>query len=103
MCLRTKDPTIKVAQEDIKVYKWLTWPRNEFFKRLMFSPLRGYSAVVARYPYIRNVKQPLVEINPIPLLSYDQHVVNEGYHSYITKDNANAVFIIPKGTKYIEG
>lgn len=112
MCLTTKDPTIKVAERDIEVYKSLLFPKVSFLKRL-FNPKSAspISTVWGAYTYHKGQVQPKVEIK-----SYERkdmfdtetiYVVHEGYHShatpYILGYECNAKFIIPKGAKYIEG
>lgn len=103
MCLTTKDPTIKIAEEDIKVYKNLEYPRVPFFKRLFNLTLAyPYANVWTRHTYQKGVVQPNVPLEPIDE-GDNEFTVHQGYHSYVEPCALNSLFIIPKGTKYIEG
>lgn len=103
MCLTTKDPAIKIAEQDIKVYKHLEYPKVKFLKRL-FNPSLAYpySSVWSKYVYKKGETQPAVTLNPVQD-NYEEFRVHQGYHSHATPEKSNSLFIIPKGTKYIEG
>lgn len=104
MCLTTNDPAIKVATEDIVVYKLLQYPTKVgFFKRLFKSSLTWpFSTVWGYHLYQPKIKQPIVKMG-IEEGSDDEWTVHEGYHSYVSPRNCNAKCIIPKGAQYIEG
>lgn len=104
MCLETKDPTIKIADRDIEVYKCLIYPKVNLLKKIL-SPTksRPYSDVWTIYPYIKNKRQPIVELK-VQNIEDDFYRVHKGYHSHVNIEaSCNSIFIIPKGAKYIEG
>jgi len=57
------------------------------------------------FPYDKGVLQPKVKIVPRQRMFYGlgKYEVSKGYHSYEDKGNANAIFIIPAGTRYMYG
>lgn len=111
MCLTTKDPTIKIAEEDITVYKCLDKKkvkRKGFFNRLFNGKYRiAFEAMNHNHEYkIGKLNSP-IKIKAVAD-RYDEFSVEKGYHSFVDQDNPrvssiNALFIIPKGTKYIKG
>lgn len=112
MCLTTKDPTIKIAEKDITVYKILDKKkvkRKGFFNRLFNGKYRiTYEAINNNYEYTIGTLNPIVEIKPFGGDAFLDFAVEEGYRSYVHetgrgRQNANAIFVIPKGTKYIQG
>lgn len=101
MCLTTSNPEVKVAQEDIEVYKSIVFSRNGFFGRL-FNRRRGRSGLTGHL-YRRGEIQMNVRLYARPIRS-GSYRVDEGYHSDVKRIySSNALFVIPKGTKYIEG
>lgn len=103
MCLTTKDPAIKIAEQDIIAYKRLEYPKVKFLQRL-FKPSLAYpfSCTWKHFIYKKGVHQPKVVLHPIDD-GDDEYTVHDGYHTFVSSDHANAMFIIPKGAKYIEG
>lgn len=107
MCLVTKDPTIKTAEQDIIVYKELEFKEDGFFRR-WFRPSPPISTIFP-HVYKPGVVQPTVQLKPYPDQKNELWTIEEGYHSYPDKSwlktahVVNAMFIIPKGTRYIEG
>ena len=80
----------KIARRDIPCYKVLAWENDD-----------EACAVIYPFRYKVGEIQDRVEIDPI---FYTEHAkINRGYHSY-KKDKpfrgCNALFVIPKGTKY---
>ncbi len=104
MCLTTDNPEIRIATEDIHVFKNVTFTKRSFWDWLFRRPLKAYSTITGPYLYIQNVVQPHVELGIFYIEGFDTQV-EEGYHSYVyyKKYQSNALFIIPKGTKYIQG
>lgn len=100
MCLTTNNPEIKIAQEDIIVYKKVNFPK---WKILRFFYVFSY---FKDYKYIRNKLNKFIKLTPIEEHSGSArghtHAVYEGYHAYKNLFHVNAIFIIPKGTPYIE-
>lgn len=107
MCLITKDPTIKTAEQDIIVYKELEFKKDGFFRR-WFNPS---SPISTMYPHVykQGVVQPKVPLKPYLDRNNELWIVEEGYHSYPSRSwlktahVVNTMFMIPKGTRYIEG
>lgn len=99
MCLITRDPTVKVAEQDIVVYKQLRYPS-------FLDSLFGAKPEALFYDCYTYKKNQLNEVT-IPLnvvKHYDCFRVEAGFHSYVNREeNCNAKFIIPKGTKYVAG
>lgn len=99
MCLTTDNPTVKVAKKNIIVFKG------------------GYYGVdslrtdLKHYTYYKMENNPNVPLVPVAEKKYTcghyhpvetgYHIVNRGYHSY--NRFHHALFIIPKGTEYIDG
>lgn len=107
MCLTTRDPAIKKAEEDIEVYKVGLLIGNQFIPRYRRS-----------FVYNQNEQKPFVELAPYEHKNLGKSTVDEGYHSFNNIQNAIhsfdssginptkvlvGVFIIPKGTNYIDG
>lgn len=96
MCLRTNDATVHVAKKNIIVFKQL---------------IPGNRSAIQDYPYTKNELNREEELEPIedwPIEDWDDSVskfrVNSGYHSRNACDFFyTSLFIIPKGTQYIEG
>ena len=87
MCLTSPNEfKFKIAEKDIICFK--TLERNNI-------------STITEYRYIKGIKNPIVDI--IFIGYADGFRINEGYHSNIENENCNALFIIPKGTKYTEG
>lgn len=90
MCLTSKKEfKFKIAEKDIICFKELFKDNTSYF---------------TDYEYIKGVKNPIEDLVSI----YDDFSINafsiyEGYHSNVKNENCNALFIIPKGTKYTEG
>jgi len=114
MCLNTKDVTVKVAENDILVYKevmiYKKVKKNR--NRNLFQKLFGlnkfvnmYSSAGTGYEYEIGKINPTEELRPYPLWNgLDTYYVEAGYHSDTKRRaDSNALFVIPKGTKYIEG
>lgn len=100
MCFTVTDPKIKIAKEDIVCYKTIKHHRN------------GAVSQVMEYRYYKNKRCPSVKLRKQET-SYccttNVYEITRGYHSYITEDyfdlwngGPNAIFIIPKGTRYYE-
>lgn len=104
MCLTTSDPEIKVAQEDILVYKELYYQRSGFFS-FLFRTKKGWASLQTHHEYVKGELQPPTELRPIKDRYGDSdYRVYQGYHSEALRvTGTNALFVIPKGTKYIEG
>lgn len=109
MCLITRDATIKIAEKDMYVYKQLeiipsTLKRKGILGVLGFKKKHFYS-LVNFYKYEKHVLQPYVQLRPYQYYSNpEKYEVNQGYHSDAgSVKGSNAVFVIPKGTKYIQG
>lgn len=110
MCLTTNDPTIKVAEQDITVYKMLypaevPNPNRNFFQRLfgLSKFVDGWQAESGNCHYTIGEVNPTVELYPYGYSSGNSSV-DQGYHSdAVPNAYSNAVFVIPKGTKYIAG
>ena len=79
---------MKVADREITCYKSVVKKTPE----MVLSPLR-------KYLYLKGVTQPTVSFS---MRKFDHsQVVDFGYHSWsTTKYGANAVFVIPVGSKY---
>lgn len=102
MCLSTNDPIIKIAEKSIVVYKHVTkksyttcssHTKGYVYKLFRKCPIIDLHLRYQYYPFIT------------PLSSYSpRYRVYDGYHSF-NEDNymSNCVFIIPKGSKYIDG
>src|SRR5688572_6190332 len=102
MCLTTRHPAIKVAESDIKVYKSWSYPYRNLLQRIFTKVKEGYSIIMS-HTYLRNEVQPNEELVPYEL-GGGKWSVESGYHSDKDKrGDSNALFIIPRGTKYIEG
>lgn len=93
MCLTVNTFEIKTAEKDIVVYKNLNNGESSM-QRFTYK----------RFKHNFNI--------PIKLESTRFGVprVNQGYHSFLTpqaysynSESTNSVFIIPKGTQYVEG
>lgn len=108
MCLTTTNPEIKIAEDDIICFKT---SYSRYVDKCFVSAIRGFY-------YDINVVQEKVEVNAIKDKSLDHgkeqvnplYMVEGGYHSYVKLEDSirigyeySGVFIIPKGTKYIEG
>lgn len=103
MCQTLKDPTIKVAEADIIVYKSLCYRKVNIIERLFRPSLLNPKSHIQNFTYRKGVSQPNV---PLKIIKYttDEWYVEAGYHSYVNQENGcNAKFIIPKGTKYTFG
>ena len=102
MCMRTKDAIFKIAEKDIICYK------------------RGYPTVIglgfspiARGSFLYTLlnKTKIVKIDPCYNSYYKEYRIDEGYHSantFVSLNNFSrngdiGIFVIPKGTKYIDG
>lgn len=100
---------ILTAEKDIMVYKIMKNLYDNTYK----SPFKTYI-------YHDLKLQPQVNLNPLPVFYKDKndyYEVHQGYHSfpdmisakkekadpYYDSSNEIVPFIIPKGTKYIEG
>jgi hypothetical protein len=105
MCLTTRDATIKIAEQDIQVFKNLCYPRVSFLKGLFKPKSKCPTSMFNGYLYEEGVTQPKVTLQPRSLFrDKSEYSVDEGYHSYLTPiQDCNAKFVIPKGTRYIEG
>lgn len=116
MCLTTKDPTIKIAQEDIIVYKTLAKVELRRTDRTWLQKLFGtnkyrialMSEVYRTFEYKIGELCPQQFLDPLPVYHVPNYpnacIVERGYHSDVDRlYTSNAIFIIPKGTKYIEG
>jgi hypothetical protein len=109
MCLTTSDPEIKVATEDIKVYKQLIirYVPNE--NRTILQRLFGLKktrmraeSIIQTHEYKIGETAPNVELVTTPF--FDFFEVERGYHSDAEfQGNSNAILVIPKGAKYIQG
>jgi hypothetical protein len=105
MCLKTKTPEILIADKDIICYKESTG----------LQKTGGcYVSSPRNYQYFPGEIAPIVELKAdIDLVfSWDgiwpetgNYRVEEGYHSHVKNysPGESAVFLIPKGTKYISG
>lgn len=110
MCLTTNDPTIKVAEQDITVYKLLSVHNKRETGRNWFQILFGlnryrkvFSATVNNFEYKIGEVNKTEELRVHPMHA-GLNEVNCGYHSdAVPNGHSNAVFVIPKGTKYIAG
>lgn len=112
MCLTTRDPEIKIATQDIIVYKELTVMKTHK-ERNWLDKLFGTKRYQTEhrsdrgYEYKIGKINPTVELLPRVMWSSDEGDISEveqGYHSDIEQqEDSNAIFVIPKGTKYIEG
>lgn len=92
MCLTTNDPTIKIAKENIIVFK-----TGDYSRHSIMSP-RGYRYYkMKNNPYVQLIPTVELRINTPTIL----HIVDEGYHSY--NHFHHALFVIPKGARYING
>lgn len=87
----------KIAKEDMTVLK-------------LCAPVPGFgvSSNVFDYYYKSGKVQPRVRLRAKrqPNLGKNCYTISEGYHSYSPKDVENLngfdLFLIPKGTKYVE-
>lgn len=111
MCLVTTDPTIKIATEDITVYKYIRFISKKIERKGIMrifgkKTVPCFLSLYMGYEYELNVRQRYVNLSPILDVGKGRFELYQGYHSYVTNVNdgdANSVFIIPKGTEYIEG
>lgn len=93
MCLTTNDPTIKVATEDIFVFKECSEIDKNYAK---------VSVAKEDFTYEAGKATEKVHLKPIEYIGYFE--VNEGYHSHnFPTKYADGLFVIPKGTEYIDG
>lgn len=103
MCLTTDKNEIKVAKDDIIVFKNLNYIRSKWFIKELLGFKIAMSSV-QNHIYKRGILQPYITLR---LFAHyrDPNIftVEEGYHSNVEEFGSNAVFIIPKGTKYVEG
>lgn len=91
MCLKTKNPTIKIAKKDIYVFKDC-YIRDE---NTCTPEFYGYD-------YVKNELTLRVVLSLIDDGKF--YRVEAGYHSYnIPNAVTNTVFKIPKGTEYVNG
>lgn len=104
MCQVTTDATIKVAEQDITVYKGLLVPKVSWLKRLLKPKSALPISMATGWPYEKGVVQPTVTLKPHDW-GNGRWAVEEGYHSFADRSQSevNAEFIIPKGTNYILG
>jgi len=113
MCFISEDTTCYLATEDIVCYKVVRRTLFPFY----------YRSIWRKIPYYPGIRLPHVIINPI-YSSSESIRIEEGYHSYITEEEARNIkkvhdgwdgwpktwdswpktkilkFIIPKGTYY---
>lgn len=109
MCLTTDNPTVKVAEQDIKVYKSLYFHEQRVRSKNFFKRLFGMKDVIVtpksgvqNFKYMTGALQPSVELQSYP--DGNRHEYHRGYHSDADiRSESNALFVIPKGTKYVEG
>lgn len=101
MCLTTLNPEIKVADRDIKVYKELDFPSRNL-TTLLFGTKKG-KALYNSHTYEKGELQPIERLY-VDIGRSGKWTVHLGYHSDKEKQHrSNALFIIPKGTKYVQG
>jgi len=87
-------PVVRIAKKSILVYKRLCYYQS------------GARSEHMHYLWQRYKKQPIIKLKPIKNWSYWE--IYEGYHSRKSgkyqhlSDRPNAIFVIPKGTRYIE-
>jgi hypothetical protein len=109
MCLTTDNPEIQIAAEDITVYKKVIVRYKENTNRNFFQKLFGlnktteiYEALIHHFFYQMGKPEPIVELVATPILNVFE--VEKGYHSDAQQvPSANAICVIPKGTKFIYG
>lgn len=94
MCLNvTPDAEIKTAKRDMLVFKYTSKSRIDN---------DNFESSIQVYDYKRGKLQPNVEIK-----IWGSNTVEKGYHSLPSHYNSsyyrNAMFVIPKGSKFIEG
>lgn len=105
MCLQTKDPSIKVAKNDMNVYK--TCLISDNIAHPSHANMHGFF-------YILDIEAETLHLNPNEGLVWNKaantavpsgiYGVNEGYHSYnVPSSKTNALFVIPRGASYIDG
>ena len=112
MCLRTLNPEVKIAEDDMLVYKRLEIRHIPNTKRTIFQrifrrnmwkkiPLSRHTG----YQYELGVLNPKVKLIVQEGYNKGTYKVEEGYHSddRLLPYGNNALFVIPKGTLYIEG
>jgi hypothetical protein len=112
MCLKTNHPELKVADRDIVVYKRVVTyhvrnPNQKWFEKLfgLRKYITKHTALVNNYEYRVGASNPKVELRAWPIgVEPSTYEVEKGYHSDTSlRDEHNAIFVIPKGTNYIEG
>ncbi len=111
MCLTTNDPTLKVAEQDITVYKRVNRYKVQNNNRTLWEKILGKNKIITvveaeshSFQYHIDEKCPTVELSPFRTFGDDDEFeVEAGYHSYVDMNGCNSVFIIPKGTRYIDG
>lgn len=88
---KNKNPAIKTAKRDIKV-----------FKGCYKEPENAARANFNWFIYKKDVPSAPVQLSPRSIgVKYE---VNEGYHSHNhPRHDTNCVFVIPKGAQYIDG
>lgn len=92
MCLRTQDPTIRVTEDDILVYKTLRYDNGD------------PESLAYNFVYKKFEACPTEYLLPQELFYRSYYYVEKGYHSDVKqRKDSNALFVIPKGTKYIKG
>lgn len=105
MCLTTDNPEIRIATEDIYVFKMVHFAKRSFWEWLFRKPLRANAVHRSDHLYIQGVIQPTVEVKPAYQEDGGYTEVRKGYHSHVYHKlwESNALFMIPKGTKYMQG
>lgn len=92
MCLRTQDPNIRVTEDDILVYKTLRYDNGD------------PESLVYNFVYKEFKACPTEYLLPEKISHRSFYYVEKGYHSDVKqRKDSNALFVIPKGTKYIKG
>jgi hypothetical protein len=98
MCLATKTPKLKIAEQPIICYK------KGKVKKFTFRP---YIQTQFKYKLGKVTEKTEIEFKKNDyIVPSDWYEVEEGYHSFPTFQvyyPTNHVFIIPKGVKYTEG
>lgn len=99
MCLVTTNKEVKIAKENIVVYKVLRVFGQSLFQGFKYKLYQKYRLANRLYPYSSIRYSNLFE-------------VEEGFHSFPFKKDAQdelrigrilSQFIIPKGSQYVEG
>lgn len=109
MCLITTNTEIKIATENILVYKVLNIFGRSLFQKFKYRLYQKYKLFGRLYTYPNIIHSNEVTSSGEPIYFFK---VEKGFHSFPFKTDAKdelcigrvlSQFIIPKGSQYVEG